>query len=129
MSPSKYILPKNIVALARDAINDENVATRQREWRAFAREKHLAKRVLDDDKAKRKLRERVRALEEGLVRACDLAIDSADVIDSENIADPEESEDFRYSVGKIRTLVKRPEAARHVMRKLQEQEAAAQVTP
>lgn len=118
--------PSNL-QLAREALKDEATGTNQRNWRAFVREKHLAEQVLADAKAKRELRKRIKELENGLVRACDLAIDAADVIDDEQICDPEdeESEDFRYDIGKIRALVKRPEAERHAMRRKAREEETA----
>ena len=64
--PRMATLPRTVVAIARDAINDTNVATRQREWRAFVREKHLAERVLEDEKAKRALRKQVKELQVAL---------------------------------------------------------------
>lgn len=118
---AKLKLPGSNLKVAREALKDSDNASNQRQWRAFVRERHLAQQVLDDDREKRKLKKRIKELEDGLVRACDLAIDAADVIDDEKIVDPEdeESEDFRYDIGKIRTLVKRPEADRHVARRKQ----------
>lgn len=122
--------PASNLQLAREALKDAPTGSNQRNWRAFVREKHLAEQVLADAKAKRELRRRIKELEDGLVRACDLAIDAADVIDDENIVDPEdeESEDFRYDIGKIRALVQRPEAERHIARR-QMQEQAANTNP
>lgn len=74
--------------------------------------------------ANKKLRKENRALRKALAAACDWALDAADVIDDENLVDPEdgESDDFRTRVAEWRKLSKQPEAERHLARRLQREQ-------
>jgi hypothetical protein len=69
--------------------------------------------------ANAKLRKENLVLRKALADACDWALDSADVIDDENLVDPEdgESEDFRARIANWRKLARRPEAQRHIERR------------
>jgi hypothetical protein len=119
-SKSKLVGSDNPVTLARQAIADTDNASTQRQWRAFVREKHLAEALLAADKTKRALRKQVKELQVALAKACDWALDSADVIaDYQGLLDPEdgEDEDFRSTIGELRVLSKQPEAERHVARR------------
>jgi hypothetical protein len=115
----KIIGSDNPITLARQALADTDGASNQRQWRAFVREKHLAKALLEADKTKRALRKQVKELEVALAKACDWALDSADVIADEGICDPEDDEDgdFRDVILRLRELSKQPEAERHVERR------------
>jgi len=76
--------------------------------------------VLNLQRDKRKLQKANTELREALARACDLAIDAADVIlEEEVILDPEsgEDEDFRAEIAELRALSKHPEAERHIERR------------
>ena len=120
----KIVLNKNPFEVAKEALADKVEATKQRQWRALVREHVLADAVLADRIVKRKLRSEVKQLRAALIEACDLAIDSADVIDNEGIViDTEDSADFRRLIARLRALTDAPKAERHVER--EQQRAAA----
>jgi hypothetical protein len=134
---SKSIGSDNPVTLAREAIADSEAGStsNQRQWRAFVREKHLAEALLEADKTKRALRKQVKELQVALAKACDWALDSADVIADEGVCDPEDGEDtnFRDTILGLRALSKQPEAERHIarrkVREREEREKAAAKLP
>ena len=65
----------------------------------------------------RRLRKANKLLRDKLAKACDLALDSADVIEDDGIGvDEEENQDFRDMITTLRAYAKRPEAERHVER-------------
>src|SRR3990172_329191 len=53
--------------------------------RAVMNEKLFAERVIADDKEKRRLRKEINELCKALARACDLALDAADVVEEDAI--------------------------------------------
>lgn len=66
----------------------------------------------------RRLRKENKLLRDKLAKACDLALDSADVIEDDGIGvDEEEAQDFRDMIMDLRAYAKRPEAERHVERR------------
>ncbi len=95
--------------LARDAVKDTDSDSKQRQWRAFMREGHLATALIAKDKE-------VRQLRNALAAACDVATDAADLLLSEGVMTPEEDDEiaFRTTVAKLRKLAKRPAAPQHI---------------
>jgi len=76
------------------------------------------------DVALRELRKEVKLLREKLAKACDLALDSADLIEDDGIGiDEEEGQDFRDMIMDLREYAKQPEAERHVERRAEKASA------
>lgn len=108
-----------ILNMAKNVVNDEKrISPARRQARAAMHEKMFAERIVADDKEKRKLRAQVKKLQKALAKACDWALDSADVIEDDGIGvDEEESDDFRDVILGLRELSGEPEAERHVERR------------
>jgi hypothetical protein len=95
-----------------------------------ARKKPAVKR--DADAEIRKLKKEVKLLREKLAKACDLALDAAEVIEDDGIGvDEEETQDLRDMIMSLREYAHRPEAERHVGRKkeVEERELATVANP
>jgi hypothetical protein len=109
---------KPALTLAREALKDSSqAASHQRQWRAYVREVHLARALIAENKTRRSQDKEIRKLRTALAQACDLAIDSADVIDMEGVClDEEDSINFRADIAELRKLTQQPKAQRHVER-------------
>ena len=110
-----------ILNMARDAVSEKKISPAKRQARAVFNELIFATCVIADDKEKRKLRKEIADLQKALAKACDLAIDAADVIVDEGICDPEDNEDtdFRAMIAKLHEKTKQPESERHIERRKQ----------
>jgi hypothetical protein len=87
----------------------------------------MTKKPVTDQTKLRKLRKENLQLRKALAKACDWAIDSADVIADNELVDPEdgEDEDFRATIAELRLLSKQPEAERHIARRKAREEEEA----
>ena len=108
-----------VLNLAKDAASDKKISSAKRQARSIMNEKRFAERVITDDKTKRKLGKQVKELQLALAKACDWALDAADVIADEGIADPEDDEDgdFRDVILGLRELSGQLESGRHAERR------------
>jgi len=108
-----------ILNMAKNVVNDETrMSPARRQARALTHEKMFAERIVSDDKEKRKLKKQVKDLQKALAKACDWALDSADVIEDDGIGvDEEESADFRDVILGLRKLSGEPEEERHAERR------------
>ena len=113
------ITDATVLNMAKDAVSGKKVAPAKRQARAVMNETLFAERVIADDKEKRKLNKDNLQLRKALAKACDWALDAADVIADEDICDPEDCEetDFRATIMELRKLSKLPEDERHIERR------------
>lgn len=88
--------------------------------------KKTAKKIDKRDAVIRALRKENKLLRGKLARACDLALDAADVVEEDCIGgDEEEAQELRDMIMDLREYSKRPEAERHAERRKQKETVQA----